>query len=186
VIFGKSGCGKSTLLGLASGMKLPEAGMVSWNGVDVKSLSLDSVRSQVGFIGQEIYVFSGSVYENIALGDASITREMVQKACEALGFDKIVNNLEQGYDTLLGEGGRGLSGGQKRMLGIARIFVRDRSFVVCDEPLAGLDYRSERMVYKALETLLKGRTALIVSHREEIVHLADQIYWMEDGVLKHV
>ena len=186
VIFGKSGCGKSTLLGLASGMKLPEAGMVSWNGVDVKSLSLDSVRSQVGFIGQEIYVFSGSVYENIALGDASITREMVQKACEALGFDKIVNNLEQGYDTLLGEGGRGLSGGQKRMLGIARIFVRNRSFVVCDEPLAGLDYRSERMVYKALETLLKGRTALIVSHREEIVHLADQIYWMEDGVLKHV
>jgi ABC-type multidrug transport system fused ATPase/permease subunit len=167
-------------------MKLPEAGMVSWNGVDVKSLSLDSVRRQVGFIGQEIYVFSGSVYENIALGDASITREMVQNACEALGFDKIVNNLEQGYDTLLGEGGRGLSGGQKRMLGIARIFVRNRSFVVCDEPLAGLDYRSERMVYQALETLLKGRTALIVSHREEIVHLADQIYWMEDGVLKHV
>jgi ATP-binding cassette subfamily B protein len=167
-------------------MKLPEAGMVSWNGVDVKSLSLDSVRSQVGFIGQEIYVFSGSVYENISLGDASITRAMVQNACEALGFDKIVNSLEQGYDTLLGEGGRGLSGGQKRMLGIARIFVRNRSFVVCDEPLAGLDYRSERMVYQALETLLKGRTALIVSHREEIVHLADQIYWMEDGVLKHV
>ncbi len=186
VIFGKSGCGKSTLLGLASGMKLAEAGVVSWNDVDVKTLSLDTVRSQVGFIGQEIYVFSGSVYDNIALNDASITREMVQEACEMLGFDKIVKQLEHGYDTLLGEGGRGLSGGQKRMLGIARIFVRNRSFVVCDEPLAGLDYRSERMVYKALETLLKGRTALIVSHREEIAHLADSIYWMENGVLKRV
>ena len=129
-------------------------------------------------------MFSGSVYENIALGDASITREMVEKACETLGFDRVVNKLEHGYDTLLGEGGRGLSGGQKRMLGIARIFVRDRYLVVCDEPLAGLDYMSERMVYQALQTLLKGRTALLVSHREEIIHLADQVYWMEDGVLR--
>ncbi|MBR4943874.1 MAG: thiol reductant ABC exporter subunit CydD [Peptococcaceae bacterium] len=184
VIFGKSGCGKSTMLGLVSGMKQAESGQVLWNGADVKNLSLETVRNQVGFIGQEIYVFSGSVYENIALGDASITREMVEKACETLGFDRVVNKLEHGYDTLLGEGGRGLSGGQKRMLGIARIFVRDRYLVVCDEPLAGLDYMSERMVYQALQTLLKGRTALLVSHREEIIHLADQVYWMEDGVLR--
>ena len=184
VIFGKSGCGKSTLLGLASGMKIAEEGFVEWNGTDVKNLSLETVRQQVGFIGQEIYVFSGSVYENIALGDASITREMVKEACEKLGFDKIVNSLENGYDTMLGESGRGLSGGQKRMLGIARIFVRDRYFVVCDEPLAGLDYISERMVYQALQILLKGRTALLVSHREEIIHLADEVYWMEDGVLR--
>ena len=184
VIFGKSGCGKSTLLGLASGMKIAEEGFVAWNGTDVKNLSLETVRQQVGFIGQEIYVFSGSVYENIALGDASITREMVKEACEKLGFDKIVNSLENGYDTMLGESGRGLSGGQKRMLGIARIFVRDRYFVVCDEPLAGLDYISERMVYQALQILLKGRTALLVSHREEIIHLADEVYWMEDGVLR--
>lgn len=184
VIFGKSGCGKSTLLGLASGLKMAEEGFVAWNGTDVKNLSLETVRQQVGFIGQEIYVFSGSVYENIALGDASITREMVKEACEKLGFDKIVNSLENGYDTMLGESGRGLSGGQKRMLGIARIFVRDRYFVVCDEPLAGLDYISERMVYQALQILLKGRTALLVSHREEIIHLADEVYWMEDGVLR--
>lgn len=184
VIFGKSGCGKSTLLGLASGMKIAEEGFVEWNGTDVKNLSLETVRQQVGFIGQEVYVFSGSVYENIALGDASITREMVKEACEKLGFDKIVNSLENGYDTMLGESGRGLSGGQKRMLGIARIFVRDRYFVVCDEPLAGLDYISERMVYQALQILLKGRTALLVSHREEIIHLADEVYWMEDGVLR--
>ena len=184
VIFGKSGCGKSTLLGLASGLKMAEEGFVEWNGTDVKNLSLETVRQQVGFIGQEIYVFSGSVYENIALGDASITREMVKEACEKLGFDKIVNSLENGYDTMLGESGRGLSGGQKRMLGIARIFVRDRYFVVCDEPLAGLDYISERMVYQALQILLKGRTALLVSHREEIIHLADEVYWMEDGVLR--
>lgn len=184
VIFGKSGCGKSTLLGLASGMKIAEEGFVAWNGTDVKNLSLETVRQQVGFIGQEIYVFSGSVYENIALGDASITREMVKEACEKLGFDKIVNSLENGYDTMLGESGRGLSGGQKRMLGIARIFVRDRYFVVCDEPLTGLDYISERMVYQALQILLKGRTALLVSHREEIIHLADEVYWMEDGVLR--
>ncbi len=184
VIFGKSGCGKSTLLGLASGMKLADGGSVLWNGVDVKTLALETVRTQVGFIGQEIYVFAGSVYENIALGDISITRAMIEDACAKLGFDKIVDSLEDGYDTLLGEGGRGLSGGQKRMLGIARIFVRDRCFVVCDEPLAGLDYVSERMVYQALQILLNNRTALLVSHREEIIHLADQVYWMEDGILK--
>ncbi len=184
VIFGKSGCGKSTLLGLISAMKLTDRGSVLWDGVDVKTLSLETVRTQVGFIGQEIYVFAGSVFDNIALGDPSITRSMVEEACQKLGFDKIVLSMENGYDTLLGEGGRGLSGGQKRMLGIARIFVRDRYFVVCDEPLAGLDYVSERMVYQALQILLQGRTALLVSHREEIIHLADQIYWMEDGILK--
>ncbi len=184
VIFGKSGCGKSTLLGLAGGMKLADSGAVLWNGVDVQTLSLDTVRTQVGFIGQDIYIFAGSVYHNIALGDTSITREMVEQACKKLGFAEFIASLEAGYDTMLGEGGRGLSGGQKRMLGIARIFVRDRYFIVCDEPLAGLDYVSERMVYQALQTLLKGRTALLVSHREEIIHLADAVYWMEDGMLK--
>ena len=184
VIFGESGCGKSTLLALASGMKLAETGHVLWNDVDVCTLSLDTVRSQVGFLGQDIYVFSGSVYDNIAMGDVHITNDMVQSACKAIGFDAIVREFADGYDTMLGENGRGLSGGQKRMLGIARIFVRDRQFIVCDEPLAGLDYLSEQMVYKALDRLLEGRTALLVSHREEIVHLADQVYFMSQGVLR--
>ena len=184
VIFGESGCGKSTLLALASGMKLAETGHVLWNDVDVCTLSLDTVRSQVGFLGQDIYVFSGSVYDNIAMGDVHITNDMVQSACKAIGFDAIVQEFADGYDTMLGENGRGLSGGQKRMLGIARIFVRDRQFIVCDEPLAGLDYLSEQMVYKALDRLLEGRTALLVSHREEIVHLADQVYFMSQGVLR--
>ena len=184
VIFGESGCGKSTLLALASGMKLAETGHVLWNDVDVCTLSLDTVRSQVGFLGQDIYVFSGSVYDNITMGDVHITNDMVQSACKAIGFDAIVQEFADGYDTMLGENGRGLSGGQKRMLGIARIFVRGRQFIVCDEPLAGLDYLSEQMVYKALDRLLEGRTALLVSHREEIVHLADQVYFMSQGVLR--
>ena len=184
VVFGESGCGKSTLLALASGMKLAQQGMVTWNGVDVRQLSLDTIRSQVGYMGQDIYIFSGTVYENIALGDAAITLEQVQNACKAIGFDAVIASFAQGYDTLLGENGRGLSGGQKRMLGIARVFVRNRRFVVCDEPLAGLDVQSEQMVYTALERLLEGRTALLVSHREDIVHLADQVYFMEHGILK--
>ena len=184
VVFGESGCGKSTLLALASGMKLAQQGMVTWNGVDVRQLSLDTIRSQVGYMGQDIYIFSGTVYENIALGDAAITLEQVQNACKAIGFDAVIASFTQGYDTLLGENGRGLSGGQKRMLGIARVFVRNRRFVVCDEPLAGLDVQSEQMVYTALERLLEGCTALLVSHREDIVHLADQVYFMEHGILK--
>ena len=103
---------------------------------------------------------------------------------KAIGFDAVIASFAQGYDTLLGENGRGLSGGQKRMLGIARVFVRNRRFVVCDEPLAGLDVQSEQMVYTALERLLEGCTALLVSHREDIVHLADQVYFMEHGILK--
>ncbi len=183
VIFGESGCGKSTLLSLASGMKIAQNGAVLWNDVDVSTLSLDTVRSQVGFLGQDVYVFSGSVYDNIALGDLTITIDMVREACKAIGFDSIVQSFSNGYDTLLGENGRGLSGGQKRMLGIARIFVRDRKFIVCDEPFAGLDYLSEQMVYQALYRLLEGRTALLVSHREEIIHLADHVYFMEQGTL---
>ena len=124
------------------------------------------------------------MYENIALGDAAITLEQVQNACKAIGFDAVIASFAQGYDTLLGENGRGLSGGQKRMLGIVRVFVRNRRFVVCDEPLAGLDVQSEQMVYTALERLLEGRTALLVSHREDIVHLVDQVYFMENGILK--
>ncbi|MBQ5659047.1 MAG: thiol reductant ABC exporter subunit CydD [Peptococcaceae bacterium] len=184
VVFGESGCGKSTLLALASGMKLTQHGSVTWNTVEINQLSLDTIRSQVGYMGQDIYVFSGTVYDNIAMGDSTITMEQVQQACAAIGFDKIVETFAQGYNTLLGENGRGLSGGQKRMLGMARIFVRDRKFVVCDEPLAGLDVQSEQMVYQALNRLLEGRTALLVSHREEIIHLADRVYFMEQGKLR--
>ena len=184
VVFGESGCGKSTLLALASGMKLAQQGSVTWNTVEINQLSLDTIRSQVGYMGQDIYVFSGTVYDNIAMGDSTITMEQVQQACAAIGFDKIVETFAQGYNTLLGENGRGLSGGQKRMLGMARIFVRDRKFVVCDEPLAGLDVQSEQMVYQALNRLLEGRTALLVSHREEIIHLADRVYFMEQGKLR--
>ena len=184
VVFGESGCGKSTLLALASGMKLAQHGSVTWNTVEINQLSLDTIRSQVGYMGQDIYVFSGTVYDNIAMGDNTITMEQVQQACAAIGFDKIVETFAQGYNTLLGENGRGLSGGQKRMLGMARILVRDRKFVVCDEPLAGLDVQSEQMVYQALNRLLEGRTALLVSHREEIIHLADRVYFMEQGKLR--
>ena len=184
VVFGESGCGKSTLLALASGMKLAQQGSVIWNDVELDQLSLDTIRSQVGYMGQDIYVFSGTVYDNIAMGDRTITMEQVQQSCVAIGFDKIVETFAQGYDTMLGENGRGLSGGQKRMLGMARIIVRDRKFVVCDEPLAGLDVQSEQMVYQALNRLLEGRTALLVSHREEIIHLADRVYFMEKGVLQ--
>ena len=184
VVFGESGCGKSTLLALASGMKLAQHGSVTWNTVEINQLSLDTIRSQVGYMGQDIYVFSGTVYDNIAMGDSTITMEQVQQACAAIGFDKIVETFAQGYNTLLGENGRGLSGGQKRMLGMARILVRDRKFVVCDEPLAGLDVQSEQMVYQALNRLLEGRTALLVSHREEIIHLADRVYFMEQGQLR--
>lgn len=183
MIFGESGCGKSTLLALAGGRLLPTAGSVWWNETAVDTLTMDCVRTQVGYLGQDVYLFSGSVYENIALGDAAITRERVEAACEAIGFDAIIAQFAQGYDTLLGENGRGLSGGQKRMIGIARIFVRDRKLVVCDEPFAGLDYRSEQMVYQAFKRLLEGRTALLVSHREDSVHLADRVYFMEDGKL---
>lgn len=184
VVFGESGCGKSTLLALVSGMKLAQQGSVTWNTVEINQLSLDTIRSQVGYMGQDIYVFSGTVYDNIAMGDSTITMEQVQQACAAIGFDKIVETFAQGYSTLLGENGRGLSGGQKRMLGMARILVRDRKFVVCDEPLAGLDVQSEQMVYQALNRLLEGRTALLVSHREEIIHLADRVYFMEQGKLR--
>ena len=184
VVFGESGCGKSTLLALASGMKLAQQGSVTWNTVEINQLSLDTIRSQVGYMGQDIYVFSGTVYDNIAMGDSTITMEQVQQACATIGFDKIVETFAQGYNTLLGENGRGLSGGQKRMLGMARILVRDRKFVVCDEPLAGLDVQSEQMVYQALNRLLEGRTALLVSHREEIIHLADRVYFMEQGKLR--
>ena len=183
-VVGESGCGKSTLLALASGMKLAQHGSVTWNTVEINQLSLDTIRSQVGYMGQDIYVFSGTVYDNIAMGDSTITMEQVQQACAAIGFDKIVETFAQGYNTLLGENGRGLSGGQKRMLGMARILVRDRKFVVCDEPLAGLDVQSEQMVYQALNRLLEGRTALLVSHREEIIHLADRVYFMEQGKLR--
>ncbi len=183
VIFGESGCGKSTLLSLVTGMKLAQQGIVTWNDTDMGTLSLDTVRSQVGYVGQDVYIFAGTVYSNIALGDDTITLPMVKQACKAIGFDDTVLRFPYEYDTLIGKLGQPLSGGQKRMIGIARVMVRDRKFVVCDEPLAGLDQASEQMVYKGLERLLEGRTALLVSHREEIIHLADAVYFMGQGVL---
>ena len=127
---------------------------------------------------------SASLYDNIRLNDETITLERVQQVCETIGFAEMIEAWCDGYHTLLGENGRSLSGGQKRMLGIARILVRDRKFVVCDEPLAGLDYTNEKIVNRALQNLFVGRTVLLVSHREEIVHLADQVYFMEDGIIQ--
>jgi len=163
-IVGESGCGKSTLLRVAGGLLLPQEGSVFYNGVATADVDEKEIRSAVGFIGQEVFLFGGSIYENIVLGE-TISIETVQKACSKIGFHNFVMSLEQGYDTLLGENGQTLSGGQKRLLSIARVLVRERWFVICDEPFAGLDEHTEQKVRQALNVLGKDRTMLIVSHR---------------------
>ncbi len=183
VVMGESGSGKSTLLRLAGGMLLPQTGELLYNGENSAALCMEALRQNVGLLSQELHLFSASVCENITLGREDVSPEALKALCRSIGADNFIEKLPQGYETQLGEGGQALSGGQKQLIGIARLLLRDCRLLLCDEPTAGLDPESEAQVISALQKLLPGRTVLIVSHRRSVTSLADFLWQMKDGRL---
>ncbi len=174
-LVGPSGGGKTTLCGLIPRFYDIADGRVLLDGTDVRDLSLASLRRAIGVVQQDVYLFSGSVYENIAYGKPDATREEVEEAARLAGADEFIANLPNGYDTYVGERGVKLSGGQKQRISIARVFLKDPPVLILDEATSALDNESELIVQKSLERLAKGRTTFIVAHRLTTVRNADSI-----------
>ena len=172
---GPSGGGKTTLCSLIPRFYDPTEGEILLDGQNIKNVTLQSLRSNIGVVQQDVYLFSGSVYENIAYGKADATREEVIQAAKMAGAHEFIMELKDGYDTYVGERGVKLSGGQKQRISIARVMVRSPKLVILDEATASLDNESEHLVAESLDKLAAGRTTITIAHRLTTIHGADRI-----------
>lgn len=174
-LVGPSGGGKTTLCNLIPRFYDPTKGEIFLDGHNLKDITLKSLRSHVGIVQQDVYLFSGSVYENIAYGRPGASREEVTEAAKAAGAHEFILSLKDGYDTFVGERGVKLSGGQKQRISIARIFLKAPKVLLLDEATAALDNESEHLVSESLDRLSQGRTTLTIAHRLTTIHGADRI-----------
>nr|MBU2813368.1 ABC transporter ATP-binding protein [Acidithiobacillus ferruginosus] len=182
-LVGTTGAGKSTLVSLIPRFHDPVEGRVLLDGRDLRDLKVASVRDQIALVLQEPLLFHGTIWENIAYGRAGAGREEAIAAALAVGLHDLIGGLRDGYDTLVGERGASLSGGQRQCVSIARAMLRDAPIVILDEPTSGLDTFSERRVLEALNRLTTGRTTLVIAHRLATIAAADRILVLEHGCI---
>lgn len=182
-LVGPSGGGKTTLCSLIPRFYDVTDGTISIDGKDIKSLKLKSLRSNIGVVQQDIYLFSGTVYENIEYGRPGATKAEIMEAAKLAGSHDFIMDLEDGYDTYVGERGVKLSGGQKQRVGIARVFLKNPPILILDEATSALDNESERIVQESLERLAKGRTTFVIAHRLTTIKNASTILVLtENGI----
>ena len=182
-LVGPSGSGKTTLCNLIPRFYDVTGGRILIDGQDIKSFTQQSLRQSIGMVQQEVYLFSGTVFDNIAYGKPGATLEEVRAAARLAGADEFISALPQGYDTYVGERGVRLSGGQKQRISIARVFLKDPPILILDEATSALDNESERLVQESLEKLAHGRTVFTIAHRLTTIKGADVIWVLtENGV----
>ncbi|MGG3310074.1 thiol reductant ABC exporter subunit CydD [Paenibacillus sp. 2KB_20] len=183
-IVGKSGSGKTTLLHVIAGLLAPTSGEVLVNGRPLAGYDEAHWFDHVSYITQHPYIFAGTFADNIAIGAGkNVSRDEVVQAAEAAGLAAVAAELEQGYDTFVGEGGRGLSGGEKQRLALARAFLKRPAVILFDEPTVGLDLHTERVLQRSIAELASKATMITVAHRLYTIRHADRILFMDNGVL---
>ena len=180
-LVGPSGGGKSTIINLLPRLFDVSSGQVSVDGIDVKDISLDSLRNSMALVSQDVTLFNDSIAANIGFGREGASIDDIIDAAKAADAHDFISQLPQGYDTILGEDGAGLSGGQKQRLSIARAILRDAPILLLDEATSALDAESESKVQAALDRLSKGRTTIVIAHRLSTVQKADRIYVLDKG-----
>jgi ATP-binding cassette, subfamily C, bacterial CydCD len=178
-LVGPSGCGKSTLLGVLLGLVAPAAGSVRIGGVELAELDLAEWRSRLAWVPQRPRLFSATIAENVRIGRRDASEAEIRRALADAGLAEVVRRLPAGLSTVLGEGGAGLSAGERQRLALARAFVRDAPLLLLDEPTANLDGETERGVIEAIGRLARGRTVLLVAHRPALAALADRVVALE-------
>lgn len=182
-LVGPSGGGKTTLCNLIPRFYDVTDGRILIDGVDIKSVTLKSLRNSIGMVQQDVYLFSGTVYENIAYGLPSASRKEVIEAAKLAGAHEFILSLAKGYDTYVGERGVKLSGGQKQRISIARVFLKNPPILILDEATSALDNESEKLVQESLEKLAKGRTVFTIAHRLTTIRNANMILVLtENGI----
>jgi ATP-binding cassette, subfamily B, bacterial HlyB/CyaB len=182
-LVGRSGSGKTTISKLVLGLYPPTEGKILIDGYDITTLSLQSLRKQVGVVDQDTFLFGGTIRENISLAYPGASLEEIIEAGKLAGADDFIKKLPMGYETQIGEGGGMLSGGQRQRIAIARALLGNPQLLVLDEATSHLDTESERIIQKNFNTILKGRTTLIIAHRLSTVKNADLILVLDRGVL---
>ena len=184
-LVGPSGGGKTTICNLIPRFYDTTQGSIYLDNNDIKKVTLKSLRKNIGIVQQDVYLFAGTVYENIAYGDPNATREQIIEAAKLAGAHEFISVLKDGYDTYVGERGVKLSGGQKQRISIARVFLKNPKILILDEATSALDNESEYLVSKSLERLAKGRTTLTIAHRLTTIQNADRILVLnENGIVE--
>ncbi len=182
-LVGSSGAGKTTLCSLIPRFYDVNAGVIKVDGQDIRTLKLKSLRNHIGIVQQDVYLFAGTIYENILYGKPDATREEVIEAAKNANAHDFIMSLENGYDTDIGQRGAKLSGGQKQRLSIARVFLKNPPILIFDEATSALDNESERIVQESLEKLAKNRTTIVIAHRLSTIRNAERILVLtEDGI----
>ena len=182
-LVGPSGGGKTTICHLIPRFYEIESGRITIDGEDIRELKRQSLRKNIGIVQQDVFLFTGTIYENILYGDPDASEEMVHEAARRANIDEFIESLPDGYDTYVGERGIKLSGGQKQRISIARVFLKNPPILILDEATSALDNTTELIIQKSLEELCKGRTTLVVAHRLSTIKNADNIIVMtEQGI----
>jgi len=182
-VVGATGGGKSTVVGMIPRFYDPAAGRILVDGVDLRDLKVQGLRSQIGFVLQDTVLFRGTVRDNIAYGRPDASEDEIVAAAKLANAHEFIVRMPKGYDSLVGERGLTLSGGQRQRIGIARAIVRNAPILILDEPTAALDTESEKLVIDALERLMKGRTVITIAHRLSTIRDAHKIIVLKDGVV---
>ncbi len=185
-VAGRTGSGKSTLLSLLPRFYDPLSGSVSLDGVDIRSIALADLRRQFAIVQQDPVLFSGSIVDNIIVGDVHASREQVEDAARRASAHAFISAMPEGYDTQVGERGVKLSGGERQRVAIARAFLRDAPILILDEPTSALDVDTEREILGALKRLMEGRTTFIIAHRRSTLNSADRCLLVERGHVRVV
>ena len=182
-LVGHTGAGKSTIAKLLARFYDPTAGAITVDGTDLRHVTQESLRRQLGIVPQEGFLFAGTVAENIAFGRPDATREEIESAARAVGAEEFIRQLEGGYETQLGERGSRLSLGQRQLVAFARALLADPRILILDEATSSVDIGTERKIEVALRRLLHGRTAFIIAHRLSTIREADLIVVLEHGLV---
>ena len=183
-LVGATGSGKSTILSLLLRFYEPQKGRITVDGIDVRDLPLDELRRQVGLVLQDVFLFSGSIEENVTLGDPTVSRQRVVEAAELVGANRFIDRLPQGYDSPVGERGGSLSLGQRQLLSFVRTLLYNPAVLVLDEATSSVDTETEEAVQHAVDVLMDERTAVVVAHRLSTIQHANTILVLHKGVIR--
>lgn len=182
-LVGPSGAGKTTLVGLIARFYDPVQGSVRIDGRDIRTFKQRSLRQRISFVLQDTLLFHTTVWQNIAYGRPEATRDDIVRAAKLANAHEFIEQMPEGYDTMVGERGATLSGGQRQRIAIARAIVREAPILILDEPSSGLDANSEQLVFEALERLMEKKTCVVIAHRLATIQRADVIFVLSDGMI---
>jgi ATP-binding cassette subfamily B protein len=180
-LVGPSGAGKTTLTYLIPRLYDPDEGRIMLDGHDLRDLSLETLAEHIGMVTQETYLFHDTIRTNLLYANLDATQSQIEAACRAANIHQFIAELPDGYDTVVGERGYRLSGGEKQRLALARVILKDPRILILDEATSHLDSRSEALIQDALQTVMAGRTSVVIAHRLSTILSADQILVIDRG-----